>query len=220
MKRFLYFLTDRLQITYYERLGVLALGGAFVLLLTINQLYHPAPAFSEDYYQEIIADFHERVQARDNAHQEIMARYYPQSQQQISGSAYEHELNSGNASEKQSSDQLSLAAQPTASPAAAVRTEAATATATTMAAHAETSRASSTNTETALTPESRININTADAEELVKLPGIGPAIAARIIEYRNENGPFEDISEIKNVRGIGQARFEAIKDYITTQSDS
>jgi len=61
----------------------------------------------------------------------------------------------------------------------------------------------------------KININTATAEELETLPGIGPTYAQRIIEYRQEKGPFTSIEEIKKVRGIGEATFEKIKDLIT-----
>lgn len=60
-----------------------------------------------------------------------------------------------------------------------------------------------------------ININTADAETLTKLKGIGPALSKRIIDYREQNGPFKSIEEIKNVRGIGDKRFADIKDNIT-----
>ena len=57
-----------------------------------------------------------------------------------------------------------------------------------------------------------VNINTADAERLATLKGIGPALAQRIIEYREQNGPFKAIEEIKNVRGIGEKKFAAFKD--------
>ena len=60
-----------------------------------------------------------------------------------------------------------------------------------------------------------ININTASAEELDKLPGIGPAIAKAIIDYRTKNGPFKKIEDINDVKGIGDALFEKIKDQIT-----
>lgn len=60
-----------------------------------------------------------------------------------------------------------------------------------------------------------ININTADAEELEGLTGIGPALAGNIIEYREENGPFESIADIMDVSGIGPATFEKFKDEIT-----
>ena len=61
----------------------------------------------------------------------------------------------------------------------------------------------------------KINLNTASAEELDQLPGIGPAIAKAIIDYRTKNGPFKQIEDINAVKGIGDALFEKIKDLIT-----
>lgn len=61
-----------------------------------------------------------------------------------------------------------------------------------------------------------VNINTADANELATLKGIGPALSQRIIDYRNEHGAFKTIDEIKNVSGIGDKKFAAFKDKITT----
>lgn len=61
----------------------------------------------------------------------------------------------------------------------------------------------------------KVNINTADADALDTLPGIGPTIAQRIITYREENGNFTSIEEIKNVSGIGDSKYEEIKDSIT-----
>jgi competence protein ComEA len=60
----------------------------------------------------------------------------------------------------------------------------------------------------------KVNINTATAQELEALPGIGPALAGRIVEYRTAHGPFRGIEEIKNVSGIGEKVFEEIKDLI------
>lgn len=60
----------------------------------------------------------------------------------------------------------------------------------------------------------KVNINTATSEELQKLPGIGESIANRIITYRKENGKFKDIEDLKNVSGIGDAKFNNIKSYI------
>lgn len=60
-----------------------------------------------------------------------------------------------------------------------------------------------------------VNINTASAAELDSLSGIGPTLAQRIIDYRNENGPFTDIEDIMNVSGVGPSTFENIKDLIT-----
>lgn len=67
------------------------------------------------------------------------------------------------------------------------------------------------------TPEepSVININTATAEQLQRLPGIGTVIAQRIIDYRSEYGAFESIGELMNVSGIGEKKLEAIWDLVT-----
>ncbi len=65
-------------------------------------------------------------------------------------------------------------------------------------------------------PAGKININTADLETLMTLPGIGETYAQRIIDYRTANGPFGEISDIMEVSGIGEKRFDAIKNLITT----
>lgn len=61
----------------------------------------------------------------------------------------------------------------------------------------------------------KININKADATELDKLPGIGPARAADIINYRASHNGFKTIEEMKNIKGIGDKTFESMKDLIT-----
>jgi competence protein ComEA len=61
----------------------------------------------------------------------------------------------------------------------------------------------------------KININTASAKELTQLDRVGPAIAAGIAEYREQNGLFEKIEDIMKVSGIGPKLFEGIKDRIT-----
>ncbi len=61
-----------------------------------------------------------------------------------------------------------------------------------------------------------ININKASTEELKSLPGIGDAKAKAIVDYRNNNGPFKNIEDIKKVSGIGTKLYEEIKTFITT----
>ena len=61
---------------------------------------------------------------------------------------------------------------------------------------------------------SKININTATLEELDKLPGVGESTANKIISHREENGQFKNIEDIKNVNGIGDKKFENMKELI------
>lgn len=63
--------------------------------------------------------------------------------------------------------------------------------------------------------EDLVNINTAASFQLETLPGIGPTLAQRIVDYRDQNGPFLNIEDIQNVPGIGPGTFERIKDLIT-----
>lgn len=60
-----------------------------------------------------------------------------------------------------------------------------------------------------------ININTADKNELEKIPGVGPVTAQKILDYREENGYFNSIEELKNINGIGEKTFENMKEKIT-----
>jgi len=60
-----------------------------------------------------------------------------------------------------------------------------------------------------------VNLNTASKEELVALPGIGPAKAQAILDYRKSHGAFKSVEELKDVKGIGAKRYEKLKSEIT-----
>ncbi len=60
-----------------------------------------------------------------------------------------------------------------------------------------------------------INLNTATAADLEKLPGVGQKVAARIVEYRQKNGPFKKVEELMNVQGIGEKSFLQLRNQLT-----
>jgi len=60
-----------------------------------------------------------------------------------------------------------------------------------------------------------INLNTATAEQLDSLPGVGAALAARIVEYRQKNGSFKKVEDLMNVKGIGEKAFLKMKNRLT-----
>ena len=62
-----------------------------------------------------------------------------------------------------------------------------------------------------------VNINTAGTDELESLPGIGPVLAQRIVDYRTEHGSFRSAEELTQVEGIGRATVESIQDHIITE---
>jgi competence protein ComEA len=65
-------------------------------------------------------------------------------------------------------------------------------------------------------PSGVVNINTASSEELQLLPRVGPALAGRIIEFREANGGFQTVDEILAVKGIGESSFEKLEPWIVT----
>lgn len=68
--------------------------------------------------------------------------------------------------------------------------------------------------------EEKVNLNTASAQELDSLPGIGKAIAQAIVEYREQKGVFQTIQQVMEVEGIGEKTFEAIRDLITVGEEA
>jgi competence protein ComEA len=65
---------------------------------------------------------------------------------------------------------------------------------------------------------SKIDLNRADAESFATLPGIGPKLSAAIVAYREQNGPFGSVDDLRSVRGIGEKRFEAIRELVTVSN--
>ncbi|HYN04867.1 MAG TPA: helix-hairpin-helix domain-containing protein [Vicinamibacteria bacterium] len=64
-------------------------------------------------------------------------------------------------------------------------------------------------------PTSKVNLNTASVEQLTALPGVGPQLAARIVEYRQKSGTFRSTQELMNVKGIGEKNFAKIEAWLS-----
>ena len=66
-------------------------------------------------------------------------------------------------------------------------------------------------------PTAKVNVNTATAEQFAALPGVGPKLGARIVEYRQKaGGSFKSVQELMNVRGIGEKNFAKLQAHLTT----
>ncbi len=64
-------------------------------------------------------------------------------------------------------------------------------------------------------PTGKVNINTASAEQLTTLPGVGPKLAARIVEYRQKSGSFRATKDLMNVQGIGEKNFAKLETWLS-----
>jgi len=64
-------------------------------------------------------------------------------------------------------------------------------------------------------PTAKVNLNTASIEQLTTLPGVGPKLAARIVEYRQKSGTFRSTKELMNVQGIGEKNFAKLETWLS-----
>jgi competence ComEA-like helix-hairpin-helix protein len=163
MRRKLFFLLEKLQITRSERIAVSILMLSLVAISLIYAITEPKLNYDPEQYAEIEQIFFERSNRMEMEREKILARYRPG----VAITARNHETEEVDRSE--------------------------------------------------LLPKSseRININSAGAEELQQLPGIGPAYAERIVAWREENGEFTSVEQLLEIRGIGERRLEQIRPLIT-----
>ncbi|MBC5806517.1 MAG: helix-hairpin-helix domain-containing protein [Candidatus Eremiobacter antarcticus] len=80
--------------------------------------------------------------------------------------------------------------------------------------HARAGRRSAGRSTQKLQPGQTLNVNTATEAQLMSLPGVGPSLARRIVEYRQANGPFQTADDLQNVSGIGASKFDKMADFI------
>lgn len=68
--------------------------------------------------------------------------------------------------------------------------------------------------------DGKVNINTATEDQIALLPGIGPKLATEVVNYRTSNGNFKTIEDIKKVNGVGDKKFEKIKNFVVVEGDT
>lgn len=222
MKRKLYFFLERLEISKNERISITILMGLFAILSTATLLYEPPLNYSEEEYERLEMLFREKSRASEEQRREILARYDPavpgnepaiaevsesgivssmpgQGQQPASGGRNrEGSPDWGNSDERTSGARLAGEFVDTTS-----------------SEESGSSENREESPEAAAGTSTLININTATAEELQQLPGIGPAYAGRILEWRVQNGRFTSIDQLIEIRGIGEKRLENIRPLVT-----
>lgn len=74
--------------------------------------------------------------------------------------------------------------------------------------------------ETKPAPAGKVNLNTASAEQLEAVPGIGAKLAARIVEHRQKSGGFKTVQELMNVQGVGEKSFTKLQGFLTVEARS
>lgn len=172
MKRKIFFLLERLEITRSERIAVTLLLMVLIILTSWVVLKVPVINADPEYYAELEQIFRERSEQKSAQRDAILARYDPEREAAVQAAG----VSRGN----------SIITEPELT-----RTD-----------------------ETLSGDPGKVNINTASAEELQQLPGIGPAYADRIIAWREENGVFKSFDQLLEIRGIGEKRLESLKPYI------
>lgn len=172
MKRKLFFLFDKLQITRNERLAISVLMVLLVSLLLTRTLIGSSSPFNKKYYQKLDKEFQKKTAVLKRKERTILARYQDKASPKI-------------ALKSSSPDTVKKGGAAKINP------------------H----------------KNSLIDINTAGFDELQKLPGIGPAYARRIIQYRKKKGPFQTTSDILKIKGIGPGTLHKMEPFISLKSD-
>lgn len=174
MRRKLFFLLERLEISRSERIAVSVLMIFLVITTSIWSMVQPYANYDEENYAELERIFAERSRLQKQEMESILARYEGRSDE-------------GNYLTDANNEAL-----------------------------IDTVREDSTETvQDSDRAGMLININRAGEEKLQELPGIGPAYASRIIEWRNQNGNFTNKNQLLEIRGIGEKRLAKIKPLIT-----
>lgn len=229
-KNRIFFWLDRLHIQASERYFITGLMSVYVLLWIVEPLLVKENPYDEVYYEPLMHAFHERSAERFNERAKLLESYYPGDSDKINALAGEvipgpfrervlYSMSIDKSEIKPIDGGFRRFIPEYLSTSTVFKfIENETEVSKLLMISNESSFAGSS---VKVEPESgdtlqsagiKINLNTADKEKFMLLPGIGPSLAERIIHFRQENGPFTRIEDIMKVRGIGQARFESFRD--------
>lgn len=199
-----FFILDKLQIKPAERFFVSSLIVLLALLWMVEPYFGEESIYNDAYYAPIVEEFYNQASNNYRKRKETLQRYYPGDEDQILAYASKS-LPSGVdiLMKEQIIDRASVDMDLING---GNNTEMITEP---NSMHADTIPKSKKEQ-----VSTKINLNEAKVTDLMKLPGIGYAIAQRIVDYRNENGEFKTVTEIMKVKGIGPAKFEKMQELI------
>jgi comEA protein len=234
----LFFWIDRLHISPSERYFVSGLMVVYILLWIADPFIKPKNPYDEAYYAPLMQTFYEHISDRYHSKTELLDRYYPGQTDTISTLArqvippvYADQIQSVTERRQRDGEADSYMGLPADDFSIAdngldarissrfglynsVSETEKIAESISVGVRVDSVNAGNRSTTRGAAVTGRVNINTAGFAELTRLPGIGPAMAERIINYRQENGPFRRVEDIVKVRGIGPARLEQLRELI------
>jgi competence ComEA-like helix-hairpin-helix protein len=226
LQRNWFFWMEALQITAAERRVIL---GSMTVLLVITgiRLFYPGRTiYDESYYEPIIAEFERLSGVREEERRVLLARYYPPDEpdRQLAGmepGTAVGRSGAGDAAARNTTVHSTIAGN--ANPGTALFTVNGQTQETALREEGEPSQTGARPRRPAASAgegeQLRINIQVAGIDELVRLPGIGPVTAGRIVAYREENGPFEKPEDLLNVSGIGPVTLNNILEFIIVDAE-
>jgi len=191
-----FFLMEALQITAGERRVILGLISVYMVLTAFSLFGPERTIYDDSYYKPVIDEFVRLSGIRDEERAVLLARYYPPVNRNavaslLYGYTFPGQTNLVMAVNPVDKNESQAQDRPGSQDSGSVADEGV---------------------------DGKVNIQRAGVEELISLPGIGPVTAGRIIEYRENNGPFRQPEDLLNVSGIGPVTLENIREFIIVET--
>jgi len=224
LQRNWFFWMEALQITAAERRVVLVLMSVLMVITAIRTFYPGRTIYDESYYEPVIAEFIRLSGVEEEERRLLLARYYPPVEEKpVAALSLGGQLRSEppNAALFALIQPDGLLHETKAYPGQGNgRPARSTETASDKSASVTAESGKMGGNDAASEEVLKVNIQLAGPEELVRLPGIGPVTAGRIIAYRENNGPFRKPEDLLNVSGIGPVTLERIREFIIVETEA